>query len=275
MTDQHHQYRILLIEDDYDVAEMLLMYFQAQGYEIHHADTGGDGVDMARHILPHVILLDVMLPDMDGYDTCIALRKKSLTRYIPILFLTQRDERAAKVKGLELGADDYVTKPFDVDELRLRVEGTIRRATRESIHEARTGLPTSELIDSELKLRKGKSFYQLQFRISNYYHYTDVYGFMAGYDVLFHAGKTLQKVLVKFGTDDDFVGIEGDDFILFTYAKDVNKIEHTVNTEFNESVKTFYNYGDVSRGGLLINPDTDQEELVPLMQLQRVQSEAH
>jgi len=274
MADQH-QHRILLIEDDYDVAEMLLMYFQSQGYNVHHADTGGDGVDIARQTLPHVILLDVMLPDMDGYDTCIALRNKSLTRYIPILFLTQRDERAAKVKGLELGADDYVTKPFDVDELRLRVQGTIRRATRENLHEARTGLPTGELIKSELERRSGETFSQLYFRISDYYQYADVYGFMAAYDVLFHAGKVIQDVLVELGTPDDFAGIENDDFVIFTYAKDVAKVEEQIHKQFDESVKAFYNFTDVTRGGLLINPETDEEALVPFMQLMRVQAETN
>jgi CheY-like chemotaxis protein len=272
MTD-HHQHRILLIEDDYDVAEMLLMYFQAQGYEVHHADSGGGGVELARRLLPHVILLDVMLPDMDGYDTCIELRNKSLTRYIPILFLTQRDERTAKVKGLELGADDYVTKPFDVDELRLRVQGSIHRATRENLHESRTGLPTGTLVESELQRRDGENFYQLYFRISNYYKYTDLYGFMAGYDVLFHAGKIIQDTMVNLGTADDFAGIIDDDFILLTYAKDVRKIEKNINQQFDDSVKAFYNFGDVSQGGILVNSDTSDEQLVPFMQLQRIQPE--
>lgn len=274
MTDQH-RHRILLIEDDYDVAEMLLMYFQSQGFEVHHADTGGGGVELAHKTVPHVILLDVMLPDMDGYDTCVELRSQSWTRYIPILFLTQRDERASKVKGLELGADDYVTKPFDVDELRLRVQGTIRRATQENLHESRTGLPTGTLIDAELQRRADKSFHQLYFRVSNYYKYADVYGFMAAYDVLFHAGKVIQDTLIKLGTKDDFVGIQEDDFIIYTYSDDVHQVEQSIHEQFDESVRAFYNFADVSRGGLLLNPDTNEEEFVPFMQLMRVQPATH
>ncbi|HEX2621674.1 MAG TPA: response regulator transcription factor, partial [Phototrophicaceae bacterium] len=137
--------RLLLIEDDHDVAEMLIMYFTSHNYDVLHADGGLAGIEIARTKFPALILLDVMLPYMDGYDVCRQLRQTSMTKYIPILFLTQRDERAAKVKGLELGADDYITKPFDIDELRLRVQGSIRRATRENLHEARTGLPTGPL----------------------------------------------------------------------------------------------------------------------------------
>ena len=107
--------RLLLIEDDHDVAEMLIMYFASHNYEVLHADSGLAGIDIARTKFPALILLDVMLPYMDGYDVCRHLRQTSMTKYIPILFLTQRDERTAKVKGLELGADDYITKPFDID----------------------------------------------------------------------------------------------------------------------------------------------------------------
>src|SRR5215207_1160519 len=148
-------YRLLLIEDDFDVAEMLLMYFQALQYEVLHADTGEAGIEIARTRFPNLILLDVLLPDMDGYDVCVNLRRRALTKYIPTLFLTQIDERSSKVKGLTLGADDYITKPFDIDELRLRVENAIKRARRENLNEPRTGLPTGELVEEELKRRQG------------------------------------------------------------------------------------------------------------------------
>ena len=137
--------RLLVIEDDPDVAEMLLLYFGAYQYEIIHADSGRAGIEMARARFPHLILLDGMLPDMDGFQVCEAIRQTSFTRYIPILFLTQRDARANKVKGLALGADDYITKPFDIDELRLRIQAAINRATRESLHETRSGLPMGRL----------------------------------------------------------------------------------------------------------------------------------
>ena len=139
--------RLLIIEDDVDVSEMLTTYFESQGYEVFHATEGTEGIAMGRAKLPNLILLDVMLPDMDGFDVCRALRTTTLTKYIPITFLTQRDARADKVAGLELGADDYVTKPFDIEELRLRVQGSIKRATRDHLHEPRTGLPGGPMID--------------------------------------------------------------------------------------------------------------------------------
>ncbi len=135
------QKRLLIIEDDVDLHEMLATYFVSLGYVVFQAEEGSEGIALSRARFPNLILLDVMLPDMTGFDVCRALRTTTLTKYIPIMFLTQRDARADKVAGLELGADDYITKPFDIEELRLRVEGSIRRATRDHLHEPRTGLP--------------------------------------------------------------------------------------------------------------------------------------
>jgi CheY-like chemotaxis protein len=263
-------YRLLLIEDDYDVAEMLLMYFSSHDYEVIHADNGTDGVDFARTRFPNLILLDVMLPDMDGYDVCVRLRQSSLTKYIPIIFLTQRDERANKVRGLELGADDYITKPFDIDELRLRAQGSIRRATRENLHEPRTGLPTGPLIEDELMRRRNsdESYTELVLCLSGFAEYTDVYGFMAGGDVLNHAGKTIKEIVSKMGTPDDFVGILNDDFVLLTHTPDVESLKKGIQEKFSEGVRAFYSFLDADRGGLLVNPGKEDEKLVPLMTIQ-------
>src|SRR5260370_28030859 len=99
--------RLLVIEDDMDVAEMLIHYFTSQGYEVINAMTGSEGIAYARSKFPNLILLDVMLPDMDGFDVCKVLRTTMLTKYIPITFLTQRDARADKVAGRPHGGLEY------------------------------------------------------------------------------------------------------------------------------------------------------------------------
>lgn len=258
--------RLLLIEDDFDVAEMLLMYFQSIGYEVLHADTGQEGIELARTKFPNLILLDLMLPDMDGYDVCIKLRNMSLTKYIPILFLTQKDERAAKVRGLELGADDYITKPFDIDELRLRVEGGIRRATRENLHEVRTGLPTGALIAEE-RGKRGERAHELVFRLHHFGAYADVYSFMAANDVLYHAGRIIRDVLSDAGLNHDFVGIDNDDFVVLTVSDNVAGLEQQVTEGFNAMVHTFYSFADADRGGIVIGEGDGDETFIPMMSL--------
>jgi DNA-binding response OmpR family regulator len=262
-------HRLLLIEDDYDVAEMLLMYFFSHQYEVFHADSGEAGIEMARGKFPNVILLDVMLPDMDGYDVCSKLRQMSLTKYIPTIFLTQRDERASKVKGLELGADDYIVKPFDIDELRLRVQGSIRRATRESLHEARTGLPTGPLVDEELHRRQNASALgtPIQLGVDSFKAYGEVYGFMAANEVFGFAARVIQEVVSKMGTPNDFVGVVEDRFIVLTHASTPAELTASIQQKFTEGVKVFYSFTDIEQEGITLHPGTEQEAFVPLMSL--------
>src|SRR5512136_2130191 len=144
--------RILVVEDDFDISNMLRIYFSGQGYDVQVAPRGGDALALTRKQLPQLIVLDIMLPDMDGYAVCRELRQTTRTSHIPIIFLTQRDERSDKIAGLELGADDYITKPFDIEELRLRVQGAIRRAERESLTDPISGLPSGKLIEEQLRL---------------------------------------------------------------------------------------------------------------------------
>jgi PleD family two-component response regulator len=261
--------RLLVIEDDFDVAEMLIMYFTSYQYEVSHADSGLAGVEMARTKYPQVILLDVMMPDIDGYETCSRIRHMTLTKYIPIIFLTQRDERANKVKGLELGADDYITKPFDIDELRLRVQGAIRRATRESLHEARSGLPNGPLVEEEIQRRRllDHNFATLQFGLEGYKAYCDVYGFVAGNEVFGYAARAIQQVVSECGTTDDFIGVLDDHFIVLTNAEKAEHVEAMVGRAFDIGVKAFYSFADVERGGLLVKASPDREQLVPFMGL--------
>jgi DNA-binding response OmpR family regulator len=263
--------RLLLVEDDYDVSEMLLLYFQSQQYEVYHADNGTDGIEIARTRFPNLILLDVMLPDMEGYDVCVRLREMSLTKYIPILFLTQRDERASKVRGLELGADDYITKPFDIDELRLRVQGAIRRATREDLHETRTGLPTGPLVDEEVAQRQlaGEPYTQIHYTLEHFDAFNEVYGFVAGNQVLSYAGRVIQSVLSQNGTSDDFVGIVNDSFLVLTHAANADHIDRLITQRFTQDVRAFYTFTDVERGGVIVNAGTDTAYTAPLMTLNR------
>ncbi len=256
--------RLLLIEDDHDVSEMLVMYFGAHQYEVIHADTGKGGIEQARSRFPNLILLDVMLPDIDGYDVCQRLREMSFTRYIPIIFLTQRDERANKVKGLSLGADDYITKPFDIDELRLRVQSSIARATRESLHEARTGLPTGQLIDEEIMRRQhGEIDYQrIDVEVEGFKPYAEVYGFMASDNVLAFTGKAICEVVSQQGTPDDFVGIVGDRFVVLTQSGNGSAVVQSLHQHFTDVVKAFYSFNDIDSGGIMVG-----NKHIPLMSL--------
>lgn len=259
--------RLLVVEDDIDVAEMLIMYFSGQGYDVINAMTGNDGIQLARAKFPNLILLDVMLPDIDGFEVCKVLRNTTLTKYVPITFLTQRDSRADKVAGLELGADDYVTKPFDLEELRLRIQTSLRRSSRESLQDPRTGLPTNALIEEMYSELSGKpGFANLDIRLVGLSAFRDKYGFVAADEALTFTGQVLSETIAQHGTSDDFAGANGEDqYTMFTFAPVVEDFVAALTERFASGAKAFYNFVDSENGFIAVNEGTDYEERAPLM----------
>lgn len=122
--------RLMIVEDDPDISNMLRIYFNGQGYDVDLAQRGSEALEKTRQVMPHLIVLDIMLPDIDGYEVCRTLRTNTRTSHIPVIFLTQKDERSDKLQGLELGADDYITKPFSPRVLIARIRAVLRRNKR-------------------------------------------------------------------------------------------------------------------------------------------------
>ena len=116
--------KVLVVEDDINIAELLRLYLQKDGFEVSHAADGGKAVEMAKEIQPDLVLLDIMLPVMDGWQVCRELRK---TMKMPIIMLTAKGETEDKVSGLEMGADDYIVKPFSPGEVMARIRAVLRR----------------------------------------------------------------------------------------------------------------------------------------------------
>jgi two-component system phosphate regulon response regulator PhoB len=119
--------RVLIVEDEKDVREMLRLNLKAGGFDVLEAHNGAEGLAIAKAELPSVVILDLMMPEMSGMEVCRALRRNPATSRIPILMLTAKSAEVDKVAGLEVGADDYVTKPFSPRELLLRVRAVARR----------------------------------------------------------------------------------------------------------------------------------------------------
>jgi DNA-binding response OmpR family regulator len=137
---------ILIVEDDLDVADMLNAYFRVQGYEILAANWGEEAVKLCQKKIPDLVILDIRLPDIDGYEVARRLRNDRHSREIPIIFLTDKRNRQDRLQGLELGADDYVTKPFDIQELRLRVRNALRRSSQGTLTNPVTNLAEGVLM---------------------------------------------------------------------------------------------------------------------------------
>ena len=119
--------KALVIEDDVNISELLTLYLEKEGFSVYTAADGAAGVSEAKRVQPDVILLDIMLPVMDGWAVCRSIRESMKT---PIIMLTAKSETSDKVQGLEMGADDYITKPFDVKELMARIHAVMRRSVK-------------------------------------------------------------------------------------------------------------------------------------------------
>ncbi len=261
--------RILVVEDDNDISNMLKIYFGAQGYDVNVAARGVDALDRTRKQLPNVIVLDIMLPDIDGYEVCTRLRRTLRTSHVPIIFLTQKDDRSDRIAGLEMGADDYITKPFDIEELRLRVQGAMRRAERESLTNPTTGLPSGKLIEEQLRgLMRRKGWGLLYVGLQNIEGFNDVYGFVAGDEVLRFTALMLGEADDRFGGSDDFIGhIGGDDFILITSEDKAVAVADAVVKRFAQDIGSHYSFKDRDRSYIVVKDADGKEKRVPLMRL--------
>jgi diguanylate cyclase (GGDEF)-like protein len=261
--------RLLVIEDDHDISNMLKIYFTGQGYDIEVASRASEGLRMTQQQIPQLIVLDIMLPDMDGYTLCKSLRTNARTRHIPIIFLTQKDERSDRIAGLELGADDYITKPFDIEELRLRIANAIRATERMGLTDPRSGLPSGRLIEDALReMIRRPAWAYLDMRVDSFEPFRDKYGFVAGDEVLRFTAMLISEVVDDKGTPEDFIGhAGGDNFVLITKPDNAAEIKNILERRFNEEVKSHYSFVDREQGGMKIDDGKGGERLVKLMTL--------
>ncbi len=234
--------KILIVEDDLDVADMLNAYFRVQGYEVFTVNWGEDGVRAAITARPDLIILDIRLPDIDGYEVARRVRSDRKTNTIPIIFLTEKRDRADRLHGLELGADDYITKPFDVQELRLRVRNALRRASLDTLTNPVTGLPEGEVVDEHLKECLGKDNWALVLiSLENLDTFREHYGFVASDDVMRAVSLMIQNALREAGIPENFLGHSApSEFVLMTDPGSAAALNERVRTRLEQSLDYFY-----------------------------------
>jgi PleD family two-component response regulator len=234
--------KILIVEDDVDVAEMLNAYFRVQGYEVFTVNWGEDGVRSCQTVHPDLVILDIRLPDIDGYEVARRLRSDRRTAEIPIIFLTEKRDRSDRLQGLEIGADDYITKPFDVQELRLRVRNALKRVNQGSLTNPVTGLPEGALVDEKLSEIIGKDGVAVLFvSIDNMVSFREAYGFVASDDVLRAISLMIVNTMREISRPEDFLGhVSGTDFILVIPPSNLVALSEKLRLRLDQSVEYFY-----------------------------------
>jgi DNA-binding response OmpR family regulator len=240
---------ILIIEDDLDVAEMLNAYFRIQGYDVLTVNWGEDGLHAAETSRPDLIILDIRLPDIDGFEVAKKLRANRNTREIPILFLTEKRERKDRLHGLEIGGDDYITKPFDVQELRLRVRNALSRVGQPPTHNLVTDLPDTTLVDERLsEILTQEDWVLISVRLENLDSFREQYGFIAADDTLRAVSVLVLNTIRELGTSDNLLGhLTADQFLVITTAEEVDQLQDKLTTRINQSLDFFYPAEDLEK----------------------------
>lgn len=237
---------LLVVEDDLDIADMLNAYFRVQGYEVLTVNWGEDGVRACQTSLPDLVILDIRLPDIDGFEVARRLRSNRKTGDIPIIFLTEKRERTDRLRGLELKADDYVTKPFDIQELRLRVRNALSRSRQQPLTNPVTGLPEGALLDEALEgalERSAPAFTVLG--IQNLAKFRELYGFVAADDLLRATAMMLNEVLREHREQTADVGLvlgqlRSDWFVLSASAQGMAQLKDRIRRKLDPSFEMFY-----------------------------------
>jgi PleD family two-component response regulator len=245
------QSRVLLADDDPDLRMFLEVTLDIAGFEVHAVGDGAAAVDAARELHPDVILLDVMMPNTDGLAATEQLRDDPRTSDIPIILVTAKAMGSDKVLGLEQGADDYVTKPFDPDELVARIHAALRRSSAMRQVSPLSGLPGNTRIEAELERRiaTGGSFALLYCDLNKFKAYNDHYGFMEGDRVLRAYADLLNDVVAVVTPEDAFVGhVGGDDFVIVTGSEDYEVLAAELCDAFDALAPSFYTPEDRDRG---------------------------
>src|ERR671935_1242992 len=242
---------ILVVDDDPDIARFVEVNLRSAGYEVAVAGDGEEALDRADDIRPDLVLLDVMMPRLDGFEVAQRLRKNPQTANTSIIMLTAKALSSDKVTGLQSGADDYIIKPFDPIELLARVKGTLRRAQGKRELSPLTGLPGNIRIQEEIEraVREDRPFAVLYSDLDNFKAYNDQKGFVRGDQLIKTTALIVQDAVVEFSGSEGFVGhVGGDDFVALVppdYAEDVAK---RIVERFDGEVRDFYEREDIKRG---------------------------
>jgi len=254
--------KILTIDDDLDIQDVLNLTL-SEHYEVFQAANGQEGLKLVQAKHPDLILCDFMMPVMNGREFCQALKKDTFLQHIPVIMLTGKGEVKDKVVGIAAGADDYIVKPFNPDELLARIQMILRRTVRSLDANPLTRLPGNTSIMEEIQqcINRKQKFAVAYIDLDKFKIYNDHYGFEKGDGVI----KTTARILIKSAHEirntDNFVGhIGGDDFVVITQDSIIDQICQEIIDEFDQIVPHFYSEKD-RKDGYILGKDRQGKEI--------------
>lgn len=243
---------ILVVEDERLIVGLLKETLEAEGYRVATALNGRDALQFALRETPHLIILDIMLPGIDGYEVIRQLRSHPKTMHVPIVILSALGRVADRTRAYDSDVDGYITKPFDTDELLAHMRRLLRRVRQASLSPL-TGLPGGMQVMRAIdyKLERDDPWSILYLDLDNFKAFNDVYGFLAGNDMILLVGQICRQVVYEYGNADDFVGhVGGDDFIVVTTPEHTPRLCQAIVARYKEDSASLYRSEDYRRGSI-------------------------
>jgi diguanylate cyclase (GGDEF)-like protein len=258
---------ILVVDDDPDIARFVEVNLRSAGYDVSVASDGEQALEKAASLRPDLVLLDVMMPRIDGFEVAQRLRRNPQTASTSIIMLTAKALSTDKVLGLTAGADDYIIKPFDPIELLARVKGTLRRAKEMRNLSPLTGLPGNIRIQEEIErsVRDERPFSVLYCDLDNFKAYNDQKGFVRGDRLIQGTARIIQDAVVEFAGSEGFVGhVGGDDFVAVVPPESAEEIAKRIVERFDGAIQEFYEREDLDRGYIEVEDRKGVMQKLPL-----------
>ncbi len=263
--------KVLVVDDDFDIARYVELNLSLEGFSVHVAHDGEEAVATAQALRPDAVLLDVMMPGLDGYEVCRRLRSNARTSHCAIIMLTAKSLSADTVLGLTAGADDYISKPFDPPELVARVRAALRRAKQLRDVSPLTGLPGNSEITRQLEqlVAAHQPFGFIHADLDHFKAYNDRYGFLRGDSAIKATAEVLSDVLARHDNSETcFLGhIGGDDFVLLTDPDEAEMVATEVIADFDAMAPSLYDPEDAARGWIEIDDRRNNRQRVQIMSI--------
>jgi diguanylate cyclase (GGDEF)-like protein len=242
---------VLVVDDDQNLRKIIQANLELAGYGVTAVPNGADALRELDHAQPDLVVLDVMMPAMDGYEVARKIRSRPAGAHVPIIMLTAKGEVEDKLAGFDAGVDDYITKPFGPQELLARVRAKIVRVEMDASLSPLTRLPGNLAIEAEVRRRiaSGAPFAVLYMDLDNFKAFNDVYGFTHGDEAIRLLASIAVDVVRRRGTTLDFVGhIGGDDFLVVTLPDRAEEIAREIIADFDRSIRELYRPQDLRQG---------------------------